>query len=230
MCFTPGISLTTAIIEFTIATLILIKYKDYVVPAFWAIFIYLLGFYQFTEFMLCTSNNYFLWTILGFSTTNFLPTVAMHFTLRITKIDFKKYLIYIPPVIAMTVIFFNKDVITLSECTRFFVQTGTIFTQLPPTIYSILYSIYYLGYVFLICFILFRYAKKEDKIDKKIFYIIAFSLTVITLIPIILLFILPGMGIIFPSVYCQFAILFSIIALITCEIYDRKKKKEKLIS
>jgi hypothetical protein len=229
MCFTPAISLTTAIIEFTIATLILIRYKNYVVSGFWAIFIYLLGFYQFTEFMLCTSSNTFLWAILGFSATTFLPVIALHFVLRITKINFKKYLIYIIPIIFVILAIFNKNIIAKSGCTKFFVESASIFSGFPPTIYSALYAIYYLGYVFLACFILFKYAKKEDKIDKKIFYIIAISLIVITLVPIILLIILPSIGVIFPSVYCEFAILFSIVALITCEIYDRKKKKEKLI-
>ena len=85
MCFTPAISLTTALIEFIIATFILVKYKRYVVPVFFAILVYVLGIYQFTEFMLCTTNNAFLWAKLGFITYTFLPAIGLHFAFRLTK-------------------------------------------------------------------------------------------------------------------------------------------------
>jgi len=42
------------------------------------IFIFLLGFYQLTEFMLCSSEYVNLWARIGFATYTFLPAVMYH--------------------------------------------------------------------------------------------------------------------------------------------------------
>lgn len=224
MCFTPAISLSTFLIEFAIATFILFRYKNYLFPFFWAMIIYVLGFYQLTEFMLCSSSHPFFWARLGFATFSFLPAMILHFALRIVKIKFNKILIYIPPILSAIFVFWD-NLITRANCTRFFIETN-IYLRWPLTINALLYTIYYFGFILLAIFILIKNARTLDKIDKKLSYLIVISLLIISLPPIFLIFIFPLMGIRFPSVYCEFALLFSIVALITCKIYDKKKKKE----
>jgi hypothetical protein len=78
--------------------------------------------------------------------------------------------------------------------------------------------------------ILFILIKKErNKLDKKIERLWFMAGLITILIPIILILILPALKIKFPSIYCEFALLFTIAALISSSLYVRKKKKEKII-
>ena len=229
MCFTPTISLTTAIIEFLVATYLLVKYKNYLVPAFSAILIYVLGIYQFTEFMLCTSNNPLLWAKIGFIAYSFLPAIGLNLVLRYTKRKFPSFILYIPAILATLFALFTKNFILHASCSKMFV-ISKIATILEPTIFlKKLYLIHYFGYVALSILLLVIYIKKEKDIARKYMaYLAAFVAMLTILAPIILIVILPSFGNQFPSIYCEFAILVSIVALVSSEIYSKKRKKEKI--
>ncbi len=233
MCFTPFVSLLTAIIEFAVATIILIKYKNYLVPAFSAILIYSLGIYQITEFMLCLTNNPFLWAKLGFITYTFLPAIWMHFALRFLKKPKNKFyikLIYFPPIVFSIIALLKDNFITGASCERVFVIVKTIFVD--STFYEIsnLYLIYYFGYILFIL-ILFIKAIKTDKNDlnQKINKLWAVAGTITILLPVLLILILPSLSIQFPSIYCEFSLGFALVAYFGSYLYDRKKKKELLV-
>ncbi|MFC1710925.1 histidine kinase N-terminal 7TM domain-containing protein [Nanoarchaeota archaeon] len=220
MCFTPAISLTTAIIEFVVATFILIKYKKYVVPVFFAVLIYVLGIYQFTEFMLCTSSNAFLWAKLGFITYTFLPAIALHFVLRLAKNRKHNWLVYIPPLFFSIWAAIKTDFIAHVSCSQLFVtsQKAILFPG---------YSLYYSGFILatiIIAFILVR--KEKDKTTKQLAMLLGSATIIIVALPILLISILPSLKIQFASVYCEFALLYTIIALIGSRIYSKRKKKE----
>jgi hypothetical protein len=230
MCFTPTISLTTAIIEFLVATYLLVKYKNYLIPAFSAIFIYILGAYQFTEFMLCTSENPFLWAKAGFMIYTLLPVIALHTTLRLVKRKFPNYLIYIPSAIFILIATLKQNFIVQASCQKIFVLV-----KVSPLIENFfflreIYFIYYFGYILISIILLLKYVTKTTEIIKKhLAYLGVLVGTITILAPILLIVLLPQLKIQFPSIYCEFAILFSITALIASEIYSRKRKgKEKI--
>jgi len=227
MCFTPAISLTTAIIEFIVATFILIKYKKYVVPVFLAILIYVLGIYQFTEFMLCTSNNAFLWAKLGFITYTFLPAIGLHFALRLAKNKKHNWGVYILPLFFSIWAAIKTDFILNASCSRLFVTSQKAFTQGAFVLPAKLYTLYYFGFILLtiiIAFILVR--KNKNKIIKSVSKLLGAGTIIIIALPIILMFILPSLEIYFPSVYCEFALLYTIMAVWGSRIYHGKRKKE----
>src|SRR3989344_2355883 len=144
MCFTPVISLSTAILEFFVATFIFIYFKKSRVNFFFIIFLYFLGFYQFSEFMLCTSGSAFFWAKIGFVTYTFLPAIGLYSVLRIINRDYKSY-----------------------------------------------------------------------------------KLALVYLLPIIfsLIAIIPALGIMFPSIYCEFAVLFAIAAVIAAYLDSKPRKR-----
>ncbi len=229
MCFTPFVSLTTAIIEFAVATFILIKYKKYLVPVFSAILIYVLGFYQFTEFMLCSSSNPFLWAKIGFITYTFLPAIGLHFILRLAKNKKYNKLIYLIPIFFAIIAITTSNFITKASCSKVFVIVQNVLASQNYTNLFPLYLIYYIGSILIMVIILFTLIKKErNNLDKKIEGLWLMAVLIATLIPIILIFILPALKIKFPSIYCEFALLFTIAALISSDLYVRKKKKEEI--
>ena len=92
MCFTPTISLTTAIIEFIVVIYLIKRIKDKSLRALpWIILI--LGLYQLTEFFLCTTDNQ-IWPKLGFIMYTFLPILLMQlFLVEILYQQFQDYII-----------------------------------------------------------------------------------------------------------------------------------------
>ena len=121
MCFTPIVSLSTAIFEFVVATAILVFCRKSLINRFFPLLIYILGFYQFTEFMLCTSNYPFFWAKMGFVTYSFLPAVGLHFIMKLTNRKCNYITIYMVPVIFSLMAFLKPGFIIESTCTTFFV-------------------------------------------------------------------------------------------------------------
>lgn len=227
MCFAPWVSLSTAILEFAVATFILIRYKDYLVPAFSAIFIYVLGLYQFTEFMLCTGSNPHLWATIGFATYTFLPAIGVHMAIRFTKEKFNNYLWYVPPVIFGLIAFLKKDFVLSAGCDRVFVMVYALFIDSVNVVPYSLYLMYYSSFLFVAIFLFFLHMKKNQMGRIYFWWVSLFILTMTA--PLILIVMLPNFNLQFPSIYCEFALLFSIAAVAGSEIYHRKKKKERLI-
>jgi len=235
MCFSQTISLFTAIFEFVIATSILIFFRKSLINRFSVIFVYLLGFYQFTEFMLCKFNNPILWAKLGYVTYTFLPTIILHFTIKLNKQKKPNnkgnksranssllYILYVIPVIFSLIAIFTKNFVVTSGCSTFFV----IIKLAKNQIHSILYTIYYFGFGALACFFLFKKLRKEKSFIKKKIYIIIILAAFVSLIAAkILIETLPSLNIMFPSIYCEFALLFSIAAIIAAEL-DRISNKK----
>lgn len=227
MCFTPAISLTTAIIEFVVATFILTKYKKYVVPVFLAILVYVLGIYQFTEFMLCTSSNAFLWAKLGFITYTFLPAIGLHFAFRLTKNNKFNWLVYVLPLFFSIWVAIKTNFIIQASCSTVFVTVYNLFGSEGYSLISRAYSLYYFSFILVTAIIAFILVRKEkDKIAKQVAKLLGSGTLIIVSLPVILIFILPALKIQFPSVYCEFALLYTIMALLGSDVYSKKKKKE----
>lgn len=226
MCFAPKVSLTTAIVEFLIATYILLRSKVSFVVKFLVIFIYLLGFYQFTEFMLCTTGEAELWGTLGFLTYNVLPAVGLHFSIRCRGKKFNNWILYIFPIVFALTAVFTKDFVVEGTCSTVFVIVRTLFYRSVGSIWlTFFYWFYYFGYIFTASLLLLEGAIKEKSRKIKTLYIVALLAVVLSLGPAFIFIVLfPSLGMMFPSIYCEFAFLFSIAALVGVYLDEKIKR------
>jgi len=227
MCFTPIVSLSTAILEFVVATAILVFCRKSLINRFFPLLIYILGFYQFTEFMLCTTNYPFFWAKMGFVTYSFLPAVGLHFIMKLTNRKYNYTILYIVPVIFSLIAFLKPDFIIESTCTTFFVIVIKDMFNFPIPLLSSIYGFYYFGSILLFCYFLLKSFNKEKNQLKRKSYAVIFAATLITLLPAVVLFIIfPAFKIIFPSVYCEFAVLFTVAAIISSYLDNKIQKKK----
>ena len=227
MCFTPIVSLSTAILEFVVATAILVFCRKSLINRFFPLLIYILGFYQFTEFMLCTTSYPFFWAKMGFVTYSFLPAVGLHFIMKLTNRKCNYITIYIMPVIFSLIALLKPDFIIQSTCTTFFVIVSKDLFNSSIPLFSYIYGLYYFGFIMLFCYFLLKSFNKEKNQLKRKSYAVIFAATLITLLPAVVLFIIfPAFKIIFPSVYCEFAVLFTAAALIASYLDNKIQKKK----
>jgi len=231
MCFTPTISLATAIIEFILATILLLFFKKTDLRNFFVVIIYLLGFYQFTEFMLCNSNSPFLWAKIGFSTYSFLPAITLHAVLKFLKKKPSLILIYTIPMFALITAFATPEFIMNTQCNNFFITVNTIFNDTSLLSNGILfwtYTIYYFGFVLFGIILLYKnYQKQKSKIKKEIEIVEIAGILLATIPTIILIIFLPFSRFELPSILCQFALLVAIAAFIGVYLEDEGKKRQK---
>jgi len=227
MCFTPIVSLSTAILEFVVATAILVFCRKSLINRFFPLLIYILGFYQFTEFMLCTTSYPFFWAKMGFVTYSFLPAVGLHFIMKLTNRKCNYITIYIMPVIFSLIALLKPDFIIQSTCTTFFVIVSKDLFNSSIPLFSYIYGLYYFGFIMLFCYFLLKSFNKEKNQLKRKSYAVIFAATLITLLPAVVLFIIfPAFKVIFPSVYCEFAVLFTAAAIIASYLDNKIQKKK----
>ena len=228
MCFTPKISFVTAAIEFAVAGCIFFRFSKSIVARFVTLFIFILGFYQFTEFMMCTSGNFMLWGKMGFITYSFLPAVGLHFILSYTNVEFfkkvwSKALLYMPMIIFIAMAVLDSNFVVSGSCSLFFVSVRNYFQNLGENpLATISYVLYYFGYIITICIILaYKIFKEKNKKLNNIYLIILVTTLLAIFPPLILIIIFPSLGYQFPSVYCQFSVLYSVFAIIGVYMNDK---------
>ncbi|NQU99268.1 MAG: hypothetical protein HQ538_00895 [Parcubacteria group bacterium] len=213
--------MATAIIEFVIAGYIFLKYQKSLFAKFVALFIFILGFYQFTEFMICTTGEVQLWGKLGFITYTFLPAAGFHFVLSYTnkffrKSFFKKFIIYLPVIIFILIALLDPNFVLSGSCGKLFVSVKNYFHDLAGNpVSTFLYWLYYFGYVASICIYLIYGIKKEKNKNRILVYLLMLVTTLLVIFPpLLLIFIFPVFNHQFPSIYCQFALIYSVLAVI----------------
>ena len=217
MCSTPRISLATALIEFLTALYLWLTLKRTIVMKLLVIFLYLLGMYQFSEFMICMSDYANVWSRIGFISYNFLPAVGLHIVLSYSRIKFPRFLIYIVPALAALAAIFMQGFIFETACGEFFVTIKTPFFRDvgigEPWLFEI-YSAYYLGFILLGVLILMKNYFGEPKGARKTMFFGMLIATLVSLLPAyVFVVLLPAYSIKFPSIYCHFAIVFALFAI-----------------
>lgn len=285
MCFTPLVSIGTAAVEFSIAAYIIKIIKDprlRLAP----VFVLLLGFYQFTEFMLCKSGNPEIWSRIGFITYTFMPMVFSHFVSSVSDRKVEKIL-YIFPVSFSLLAVLHPNFIIYSMCNSLHVTSLNILYdqyQYLTIIYFIYYAIFPAGALY---FFMKKYKNKFvknirfavfwalvpltlllaqiflifwgiDRMNMEVSWIImsillsvvSLTILVLAIIPFyrsfwfacIILFIFASVGISvpilyiffpivgydFPSIFCQFAFLYSIAILIFVEVFQDNSKIKRI--
>ena len=230
MCFTPLVSISIAIIEFALATTLLLFFPKSKFRDFFAVFIYILGFYQFTEFMLCSGNALF-WATMGFVTYSFLPALALHAVLKIFKKKFNVIWVYIIPLIAGILAITIPGFIVQASCERYFISIDTIINSNPSLLLLVafaIYVVYYFGFLALTYFIILKdYIKQKNEIKREIELVEMVGILLMIIPTLVLLILFPVFGIMFPSILCAFAIFVAISAFIGVYLKGKLKKKKK---
>lgn len=226
MCYTPTISLATAILEFAIAGYIFFRYRLTTYTKFIIPFIFLLGLYQLSEFMLCLTGHSRLWVTAGLIIYTFLPPIALHFVIRYTRIKLPYWqLIYVLPITFSLIALLINNFVIAGSCSSVFILAQTLFSQSVTMPLTAIYWFYYFGYIMLTVILLLGARKRTiSKIKKRIYLIGVLSILITLLPPLILVIILPSLGLKFPSIYCQFALLFAVVALIGAASDERVNK------
>lgn len=212
MCFTPALSLTTALFEFFIATFVLIYYKKARINIFLPLLLYLLGIYQLTEYFLCTTQQN-LWISIGFITYTYLPAIGLAFCLDYVNKKYNRAILFLIPTLFSAFVFYEGFVIH-GTCGTYLVSIKHYFFGLY-VIPMLLYLAYYFGTIAYITTLLVRhYQRARSKITKLIDADIIAGI-LLSLVPAVLLVLLiPSLYPQFPSLYCQFAAVFAVTILI----------------
>lgn len=276
MCFTPQISLATAIIEFIIVIYLFKRIKDKRLRAL-PFFVLFLGLYQLTEFFLCTTNN-LLWARLGFISYTFLPILLMQFFYDLSKTKLSRFYYVLPSAYAIIALIHPYFIVS-ATCQSFYIEIKNLFFWDDKAI-LLTYFFYYgafplAGYLklfgqdktekvnwkFKLAIILFpatlvlaqgvlilfmlnqSSSPKEWIITSIALIIISLSMIFLAFLDIraslfrkilatvifssvivvyVIYIILPGFGISFASIYCQFALLYSIAAILFTEAMNTR--------
>jgi len=220
MCFTPAVSLTTALIEWALAIVLLCAYRRSVLRPFGVVILALLGAYQFSEFMLCTTGQAELWGTIAFLSYTFLPAVGLHAALTYLRRRSLPLLIYgIPAVFALIALAKNPFVLQ-GTCETIFVTILTYFSRNPAWA---LYTAYYYSFI-LATFVLFARAYRTERGHRRKVCGAMLAAVLLMFIPtFILIGIFPALRIRIPSVLCHFALLTAAAFLIAVHV-DKKRK------
>lgn len=225
MCYTPTVSLTTAIIEFILAAILPFKYPRATLRYFFALFIFLLGLYQFSEFMLCETGDDIFWVRAGFIVYSFLPALGLHAALYYLKSKINRLMLYTVPV-ALTLTAFTNDQIWQGTCNTIFITTKTILSQHP--ILFFIYITYYAGFTLLICWLAIKeYSRVRSHLKRimSLTWIIAILLMSVPTFVLIIIF--PELGLRFPSVLCHFALLLALVTFVGVRMEHQLRSKRK---
>ncbi len=224
MCFTPIISLSTAILEWVLALILVAVFKKSRLTNLFAILLALLGGYQFSEYMLCTTGN-LIWVKFGFLCYTFLPAVGLHSILNYFHTKKNLWLIYIIPLFFSIFSIIKSDFVLSGQCLEIFIQTSTLVNK--SLLLGIPYALYYILFILIAFIILWKAREKaRNKVEKEIYLLEMVGIILMTIPTFILIMILPPLGILFPSILCHFAVLLAIL-FFTSAYLDEKKSIHK---
>lgn len=214
MCYNPTISLTTAIIEWTLGIIIPWKYPKNRIRYFSSVLMFFLGLYQFTEFMFCKTNQADLWMRIGFIAYSLLPAIGLHSTLYYFKIKINLLWLYTIPAIYIIGAATTTKFIVEGKCHDIFVTARNIFSSIDSPLTSIrsgIFTAYYFIFILLVCIIGVRaYLKETDQRKQRVLLVIPTGVIAMSFPTFILIILFPALNIQFPSVLCHFGLLFAL--------------------
>lgn len=225
MCFVPKVSLATALLEFGVALWLYLKFPQKTIKIFFVLILFLLGLYQLTEFMLCVFDQEEIWGKLGFITYTLIPAVTLYFSLVLIQKKANLWLILFWPLYFIAYAILDTNFVLQGTCSTLFVTVRNKFSfpdsRLLP--FSI-YSLYYYSYLAMsTAAIIWGALKSPTKKEKNIFWLMFISILLTLFPPLFLIVIFPSLGIKFPSVYCQFAMILTIVAIVGIYLENKTK-------
>jgi len=220
MCFTPKVSFITAAIEFFTGAYIYFTAKRTTAVKILVIFLYALGMYQFSEFMLCSTEQKMLWAKIGFLSYHLLPALGLDFVIHITRNKpsplWLTFLVYLPTLVFGSLALLAPNFIAEASCGTFFVTIKHLFyREMGGFMLMAIYWWYYFGYIALSSSLLILAMDRTREKEWRNIYLYTLLAVLLSILPaFIFIIILPSSKIMFPSIYCHFALLFALLALV----------------
>ncbi len=206
-CFTPFVSLSTFVIEILLALYVIFKYKMTKFNRLAVIIIILLGTFQLSEYMLCTTGNQLFWAKIGTASIALLPAMGLHL---ITLLSSKSKLVTIGYIFAaaiVSLIFFNSALTIHIQC------TGNFVILLPQNIYLQIYMYYYVGFLLIGIGKIIAALMTPNKYNRELFWMLVAYLSFI--LPTIFIYIyFANTREAVPSIMCGFAIFMALILVL----------------
>ena len=219
MCFAPYTSISTFVIEFSLAIYFLLRNPKDKLNIIIALLSFLLGIYQLNEFLICTTQIK-LFTILAMSVTAILPAISINFALIMWRKKLRYYwniLIYAPAI--FFIIYFPFLYKISAECKTIFIEYPWI--GIMGNFYALYYGIYILAAAIIFYF---GASATKSKYQKRLLHLGVLSMLIFTVPTFVFLIFLPQFSVQFASVLCEFGLLLAI----TFIIIIRYKEKHKL--
>ena len=222
-CFSPGVMLTTFIIEMLIAIYILLTAKLRPAATLLILILIFLSIFQLAEYQICAVDNSIAWMRLGYVAITMLPPLGLHLISLVTK---RTWLIYAGYAIALVFIvsfIFITSSIHMAQCggNYLIVNTGN-------TIASVYFPLYYYLLILVALLEIAHYdmdnnKEKEIKNNETLFLRWLFGGYAAFLIPTGAVYLMaPTARNGIPSIMCGFAVLLAII--IWLKVYPLSKK------
>ncbi len=229
MCFTPAVSLSTTVIEFNLAAIMPWKYRRARTRWFFSLFIFLLGIYQLTEFFLCQTGDAGLWVKAGFIIYTTLPALGLHSIAYYSKIKINKTLIYTLPAIFILSALLSPNFVMEGRCETIFITARTIWENYSGPLGFLgvaIYKSYYFSFIIATCVLsIKKYYREKNPRRKKLYLIFPMAVLLMTVPTFVLLIIFPSLQIMFPSVFCHFALLLALTAFIGVRMENSVNKR-----
>lgn len=228
MCFTPKISLTTALLEFISAGFIYYRYPKSKLMSFFLVILIFLGIYQLSEFFLCVEGSLQIWGKLGFFAYTLIPAFVLYSVAANYQFRKKHLLIFLPSIYFITIALLDKNFVSYGVCSTLFVTIRNRFLDYDNHyLSSTLFADYYASYIALTCIFLLRKIKKSSEIKEKLIYgLMMATIPLVIIPPLIFVILFPAFFISFPSIYCHFAMLITLTALIGLYYEDKINLKK----
>lgn len=230
MCYTPPVSLFTAVVEFGLAIWIRVRYRRATLAPFGSALMIFLGLYQLSEFLLCTTPFERVWVMMGFVSYSYLPAVALHAVVFYLRVKIPVWILYIVPVIATIAAVIPGVMVGTGTCHEVFVTAQNFQPTLLGNVAFWIYSTYYAAFIIASVVLSLRARSRAREAGRrKLFTYIPLAVAAMTIPTFVLLIMFPQFGVMFPSVFCHFALLFAafILAGVRHEehLLDRKARR-----
>ena len=227
MCFAPWASLLTFAIEIAMAAWILSRNPKKDLNRISSLILLLLGLYQFSEFRICTSADALFWGRMSHLAYTLLPALGIHWALSLRRIKIKSRdlaWIYIFPAAWMLAVMLSTGFVNSAVCSAYFIQITYRWQELAFFAYGMYYSLFILAAMMLL---LKGISNENDLSRRKMLAWGLVGMMAFTLPTFLLIVLLPSLNIFFPSVLCDFALLFAIAVAYTVDLNEKIGKRKK---
>ncbi len=206
-CFTPLVSLSTFAIEIFLALFVVIKYKMTGFNRLAVIIIILLGTFQLSEYLLCTTENQLFWAKIGTASIALLPAMGLHLITLLSSKSRQVTIGYIFAAAIVGLIFFNPALTIHIQC------TGNFVILLPQNIYLQIYMYYYVGFLLIGIWKIIAALMTPNKYNRELFWMLVAYLSFI--VPTIFVYAyFANTREAVPSIMCGFAIFMALILVL----------------
>lgn len=221
MCFTPAVSFLTFAIEILMAAWVLYLNPKERINRVSAAVLFFLGMYQFTEWGLCSAGDPFWWGKLGFIFYTTLPALAVHWVYALR--DDKRAIWPVHFVSAGFILYalLASDFVNTAECGRFFVK---VLHNWLPMLYWPYFTYYTLFIAYPAVMLLNSIIHEDDKPRRRMYVWGLVGMLAFTFPTFFVLLVLPEFNLFFPSMLCQFALLFAISVAYVVSLNEKIKK------